>query len=237
MDYGRAGFGLRALPAATDIDIISRGLSGWSLGRAGMRQARVPGGPEAGSPKPEAAACRIGLRRRTTFGKSRQTGTPQKCVPSVQRGEIEPVADDARRADVARRAAGATARTCADLVHRRQVDLLLRVEAGAHRPLVQQRDAAAPTRRSAASSRSAARRARTRAARRARAAGSSPSRRRASPRSYTASACGLAGDQPRRDVVGRGRCPQTSSAAATPAPCGGADPASRRCGSGASANV
>ena len=50
-------------------------------------------------------------RRRTTAGKSLHTGTPQKWVPSVHRGEIEAVADHAGRADVPADR-GCTARTC-----------------------------------------------------------------------------------------------------------------------------
>ena len=74
---------------------------------------------------------------RCVRGKSRQTGTPQKCEPSVQRGRTSPRAHEAGRADVAHQL-GVHGAHLRDLVHRGLPDLALRVQTGAHRPLVQQ---------------------------------------------------------------------------------------------------
>ena len=129
---------------------------------------------------------------------------------------------------------GCDARTCVDLVHRRQVDLLLRVEAGAQRPLVQQREQRSRfDEAQRLGVRQDVERELERHAERQQPVLGRP-RLASSPASYTACARGFGGDQPRRDVVGLRACRRTSSAAATPAPCGGAGPASRRCGSAAS---
>ena len=124
----------------------------------------------------------------------------RKAVPDRHAAEVRAfgaarsdvsVADDARRTDVAAEPRVPLA-DLRDLVHRGEVDLFLRVEARAKRPLVQQRDERPGFDQPQRRWRSAARRARTRAARRARAAGSSQPRRPASPTRYTARACGFA---------------------------------------------
>lgn len=74
-----------------------------------QRENRATGRIEVGEPRGERRALRLRARlRRTavalakaatachynrlvTAGKSRHTGTPQKCVPSVQRGEMSPL--------------------------------------------------------------------------------------------------------------------------------------------------
>ena len=76
-------------------------------------------------------------RRRTTSGKLRQTGTPQKCVPSVQRGEIRPLRTTHGGPDVSCELRVLLAHL-RNLVHRGEIDLLLGVEARAERPLVQE---------------------------------------------------------------------------------------------------
>ena len=170
--------------------------------------------------------------RRTALGKSRQTGTPQKCEPSVQRGEIRPLRTTQGGPEVAREP-GVDAAHLVELVHRRQVDLFLRVEAGAQRPLVHERQERArldhPQRRGVGQH---VQRELVRHAEREQAVlgvpgvAPSPGRRPRARRGCRR--------EPRRDVIGRGRYRRTSSAAATPAPCGAADPGSRRCGSAAS---
>ena len=75
--------------------------------------------------------------RRSTSGKLRQTGTPQKCVPSVQRGRTRPLRTK-QGGPTWRTSCGVHRAHLLDLVHRRLPDLALRVQAGAHRPLVEQ---------------------------------------------------------------------------------------------------
>ena len=90
------------------------------------------------------------------------------------------------------------------LVHRRPVDLLLRVEARPHRPLVDAARSAARSRGSARPWRWAARTARTPAARRVPAAGSSPPTP-AHLRVVLRLRRGVGRNQPRRDEVGLAR--------------------------------
>ncbi len=168
----------------------------------------------------------------TTAGKSRHTGTPQKCVPSVQRGETRPLRIDAGRADMAADARVRRAHL-REFVHRCEVDLLLRVEAGAQRPLVQQRQQRA---RLDEAQRLGVRQDVERELQRHAELEQPVLRRPRLAHRLVVDRLGprVGGDQPRRDVVGPRRCRQTSSAAATPAPCGAAGPASRRCDSDAS---
>ncbi len=177
--------------------------AGHDRGRRAQRRAaaRPCGGRSCSAREAVAASTQSG---RSTSGNDRQTGTPQKCSPSVQVGVTQAVAEHAGRAHVAdeARVQGAHLR---QLVHRGAVDLLLRVEAGAHHPLVREVEQAARSRGSAAPWRSAAGRAPSRAARPARAGGSWPPRRGPSPPRNTSSARRVRGDQGRRHVVGPAR--------------------------------
>ena len=76
----------------------------------------------------------------SALGKLRQTGTPQKWVPSVQRGEIRPLRTT-HGGPTYRASLRVDLRAdLRDLVHRGEIDLFLGVEARAQRPLVQEGD-------------------------------------------------------------------------------------------------